>query len=175
MEVKGLSYLGICRVLKARHNLSQHRIPSDYSCQAKSRSFPFLLLLPPQQFIYTHPMQWSGSENLSSWGKEEEVGNDNSHTSGSRVLPHCRCLLHILLADTMWEQEPEQAMTATSAATTTRKVHLEITASESKLLPGNPAQGTEQMKVQGCHFKIPLTSATKKSSCPLSLHLTVHS
>lgn len=48
-------------------------------------------------------------------------------------------------AETMWEQEPEQTMTAASAATT-QEVHLQITASESKLLPGKPVQ----MEVQGC-------------------------
>lgn len=78
-------------------------------------------------------------------------------------------------ADTIWGQEPEQAMTAASAGTTTQEAHLEITASESTLLPDKPAQGAEPMKVQGCHFKIPITSATMKSSCPRLYHLAVHS
>lgn len=143
MEVKGLSYLGICRVLKARHNLSQPRIPSDYSCQARSRSFPFLLLLPLQQsHLHTsYAMIWIR--------KPEQLREGRG--GGERQLTHLRkqsaSPLSVFTtyppADTMWEQEPEQAMTATSAATTTRKVHLEITASESKLLPGKPAQGAE--------------------------------
>lgn len=81
-------------MLKARQNLSQSQTPSDYPVKAEVGVF-LSYSHYPHSCSSTH-MQRSRSENLSSWWKEEEVEND-SHTSGGRVLPHCLCLLHVIM------------------------------------------------------------------------------
>lgn len=152
-------------MLKARQNLSQSQTPSDYPVKAEVGVF-LSYSHYPHSCSSTH-MQRSRSENLSSWWKEEEVEND-SHTSGGRVLPHCLCLLHVIMLTQCGDRNQHKHDCCFTCHHHPRR-HLEITASESKLLPDKPAQGMEQTKVQGCRFKIPSTSATMKSSCPLPL------
>lgn len=113
-----------------------------------------------------HTVDWSRSENLSRWGKGEEVENT------SYLRKQNASLLSMFTALSLCGHNVGTGTRASNdcyfICHTTWEVHLEITVSEWKLFPGKPAHGT-QMKIQGCNFKMPLTTATVKSSDPPSL------